>query len=153
MIRETRRHLVSQSLWYKNLHNTWSIFTYIEEGRLILNHERWNFNSFFTKLTDSPTIKTIPDQSIKTGDKLSITCQLTSSNPTPSEYKWTKVDDGTFSQTGPVLTIPNIQFHHTGTYRCTVVNTMIPTSGGRQQGSDTEDVIVDVLCMYTSSIV
>ena len=109
--------------------------------------------SFFIKITDPPTIQTIPDQSIKTGDTLSITCRVTSSNPAPNVYKWTKVGDGTFSQTGPVLTIPNIQLFHAGTYRCTAVNTMVPTNGRRQQGSDTEDVVVDVQCMYTSSIV
>ena len=30
---------------------------------------------------------------------------------------------------------------------------MNPTSGGRQRGTDTEDVVVDVLCMYTYLIV
>ena len=109
--------------------------------------------SFVIKLTDPPTIQTTPDQSIKTGDTLSITCRVTSSNPAPNEYKWTKVGDGTFSQTGQVLTIPNIQPRHAGTYRCTAVNTMIPTRGGRQRGTDTEDVVVDVQCMYTSLIV
>ena len=133
--------------------NTWSIFTYIEEGRLILMHEQWTFHSFFTKLTDPPTLKAIRDQRIKTGDTLSITCQVTSSNPAPNEYKWTKVGDGTFSQTGQLLTIPNIELRHAGTYRCTAVNTMVPTNGRRQLGSDTEDVVVDVLCMYTFLIV
>ena len=109
--------------------------------------------SFFTKLTDPPALKTIPDQRIKTGDTLSITCRVTSSNPAPSEYKWTKVGDGTFSQTGPVLTIPIIRPHHAGTYRCTAVNTMVPTNGRHQHGRDTEDVTVDVQCMYTSLIV
>ena len=105
--------------------------------------------SFFIKLTDPPTMQSIPDHSIKTGDTLSITCQVISSNPTPDEYKWTKVGDRTFSQTGQILTIPNIQCRHAGTYRCTAVNTMVPTNGVSQQGTDTEDVVVDVLCMYT----
>ena len=109
--------------------------------------------SFFTTLTDPPALKTIPDQRIKTGDTLSITCRVTSSNPAPNEYKWTKVGGGTFSQTGPVLTIPNIQLLHAGTYRCTAVNTMVPTNGRRQQGTDTEDVTVDVQCVYTNWIV
>ena len=109
------------------------------------------FYLILLKLADSPTIQSIPDHSIKTGDTLSITCRITSSNPAPSEYKWTKVGDNTFSQTGHALTIPNIQRRHAGTYRCTAVNTMVPTNGSSQQGRDTEDVIVnivDVQCMY-----
>ena len=113
----------------------------------------YNERFIFPKLTDPPALKTIPDQRIKTGDTLSITCRVSSSNPVPNEYKWTKVGDGTFSQTGQVLTIPNTQRRHAGTYRCTAVNTMNPTSGGRQRGTDTEDVVVDVLCMYTYLIV
>ena len=113
----------------------------------------YNERFIFPKLTDPPELKTIPDQTKETGDTLSITCRVTSSNPEPNEYKWTKVGDRTFSQTGPVLTIPNIQLRHTGTYRCTAVNTMIPTNGKRRHGSDTEDVVVDVQCMYTNLIV
>ena len=94
----------------------------------------------------------MPDHRIKTGNSLSITCQVTSSNPAPNEYKWTKVGDNTFSSTGQVLTIPNIQLRHAGTYRCTAVNTMIPTNGGSQQGTDTEDVVVDVQCMYADEL-
>ena len=112
--------------------------------------------SFFTKRTDPPALKTIPEQRVKTGDTLSITCQVTSSNPAPNEYKWRKVGDGKFRQTGQLLTISNIQLRHAGTYRCTAVNTMFPTNGSSQQGSDTEDVVVDVLdvhCMYTYLIV
>ena len=90
----------------------------------------------------------IPDQRIKEGDTLSITCRVSSANPAPSEYKWSKVDDNTFSHTGPVLTISNVQRSNAGTYRCTAVNTMVQTSGGSQRGSDTEDVVVDVQCMY-----
>ena len=107
----------------------------------------------FHYTSDPPALKTIPDQRIKTGDTLSITCQVISSNPAPNEYKWSKVGDGTFGQTGQLLTIPNIQLRHAGTYRCTAVNTMVPTNGKRQQGSDTEDVKVDVQCTYTSLIV
>ena len=102
-----------------------------------------------SKLADPPTIKVIPDHSIKAGDTLSITCKVTSSNPAPNDYKWSKVGDRTFSKTGPVLTIPNIERRHAGTYRCTAVNTMVPTNGSSQQGTDTEDVAVDVLCTLT----
>ena len=135
-----------------NFHKTWSIFTY---QRRSFDIKSWTMKvySFFIKLTDPPTIQTIPDQSINTGDTLSITCQVTSSNPAPSEYKWAKIGDRTFSQTGPVLTIPNIQLRHAGTYRCTIVNTMVQTNGSSQRGTDTEDLVVDVLCMYTYLIV
>ena len=94
----------------------------------------------------------MPDHRVKTGDSLSITCQVISSNPAPNEYKWTKVGHNTFSRTGQVLTIPNIQPRHAGTYRCTAVNTMVPTNGISQQATDTEDVIVDVQCMYTDEL-
>ena len=101
-----------------------------------------------SQLTDPPTIQTISDQTIRVSRNLSITCRVSSANPLPHQYTWTKVNDDTFRQTGPVLTIPNIQPRHAGTYRCTAVNTMVPTSGRSQQGSDTEDVVVDVQCMY-----
>ena len=110
------------------------------------------FYLILLKLSDPPTIQAIPDRNIKVGGTLSITCQVTSSNPAPNEYKWTKVADNTFSRTGQVLTIPNIQFGNKGTYRCTAANTMVPTNGSIQQGSDTEDVVVDVQCMYTDEL-
>ena len=106
-------------------------------------------NIIFSNLIDRPTIQPIPDQKTIVGETLSLTCQVTAANPKPDMYTWTSVGDGNFSQTGPVLTIPSIQQRHAGTYRCTAVNTMIPTNGSSQQGTDTEDVVVDVLCMCT----
>ena len=104
-------------------------------------------NIVYLKLTDRPTIQPIPDQTTIVGETLSLTCEVIIANPTPDQYIWTSVSDDNFSEMGPVLTIPNIQRRHAGTYRCTAVNTMNQTSGGIQQGSDTEDVVLDVLCM------
>ena len=107
----------------------------------------------FSLLTDPPTIQTISDQTIRVGGKLSITCQVSSGNPLPHRYTWTKVNDDTFKHTGTVLVIPNIQLNNTGTYRCTAVNAMVTANGSSQQGSDTEDVVVDVVnvqCVYTT---
>ena len=104
--------------------------------------------SCFFLHTDSPTIQTIPDKSILVGEKLSLTCRVASANPMPIRYTWTKITGGSFRRTGRVLTIPTIQRSNAGRYRCTVVNTMVPTNGRSQQGSDTEDVVVDVQCMY-----
>ena len=98
---------------------------------------------------DPPIIQTIPDQRIKVGETLSIACQVKSAQPATDNYIWTKISNGIFRRTGPVLIITNIQLRHAGTYRCTAVNTMIPTRGSTQQGTDTEDVVVDVQCMYT----
>ena len=88
------------------------------------------------------------DQTMAVGQTISITCQV-SANPPPTHYEWTKVGDGTFNQTGPVLTIRNIQLHHAGTYRCTAVNTMTPTTGIQEQGIDTMNVTINVQkCKY-----
>ena len=103
----------------------------------------------FPKLTDRPTIQLIPDQTTIVGETLSLTCEVTAANPTPNQYTWTSVVDGNFSQTGPELTIPIIQRRHAGTFRCTAMNIMVPTNGNSQQGRDTMDVVVDVLCMCT----
>ena len=112
-------------------------------------HDHKNISYFPLQLTDPPSIQTIADQSIRAGGNLSINCRVSSANPLPHRYTWIKVNDGTFSQTGPVLVLPNIQLRNAGTYRCTAVNTMLAANGSRQQGADTEDVVVDVLCMYT----
>ena len=97
---------------------------------------------------DPPTVKTMPDKVIKEGATLALTCEVTSANPLPNTYTWTKVGDEGFTQAGPVLTIHNIQRSHTGTYRCTATNTMVPTIGGVQQGSDAKDIAVKVQCRY-----
>ena len=108
-------------------------------------------NMYLFKFTDRPSIQTIPDKSVELGSTLRIRCKVTSANPVPIRYTWTKIYDRAFRQTGQVLTIWNIHLRHAGTYRCTAVNTMIPTNGSRQQGTDTEDVTVDVKCMNTRS--
>ena len=99
---------------------------------------------------DPPTIQPIPDKVIKSGATLAITCEVTSANPLPNTYTWTKVGDNGFTQTGPVLTISNIQLSHAGTYRCTAVNRMVASNGRVQQGSDRKDIAVKVQlqCRY-----
>ena len=131
------RHLwekqpISQTIW-------WIIFIIVLKYIFVV----------LLKITDPPTIQTIPDMSIIEGETLSIVCQVTSSSPLPSLYTWTKVEDGTFNQTEQVLTIADIQRGDAGTYRCTVVSNTISTNGSRREGNDTEDVVVDVLCMLT----
>ena len=112
--------------------------------------------NIFPHITDPPTIQTIPDKTIRVGGKLSITCQVSTSNPLPQRYTWTKVNDDTFKHTGSVLVVPKIQLNNAGTYRCTAINAMVTASGRSQQGSDTEDVVVDVVdvvggqCVYTT---
>ena len=110
------------------------------------------YGNFFSKITDPPTLQSIPDQNKTVGETLSITCQISSANPLPNQYKWTKVGGGTINQTGPLLTIPTIQRRHAGTYRCTAVNTMVPTTGSRQQGIGTKDITVNVMCKYMHHI-
>ena len=104
--------------------------------------------SFSLPLTDPPSIMKMSNQTMAVGQTISITCQV-SANPQPNQYSWAKVGDGTFNQTGPVLTIRNIQLHHAGTYRCTAANTMTPTTGIQEQGIDTMNVTINVQkCKY-----
>ena len=87
---------------------------------------------------------------IEEGETLEITCKVTSANPSPNKYTWTKVGDEGFTHAGSVLTIQNIKRGHAGTYRCTAVNTMTPIIGDSRQGSDAKDVTVKVQqkCRY-----
>ncbi|KAH3735588.1 hypothetical protein DPMN_042124, partial [Dreissena polymorpha] len=72
------------------------------------------------------------DIMITRGSTLSITC-LSTSNPSSPNYRWTVPDSTT--QTGPSLSITDIQPSRSGQYRLLVWNTMTPTVGTSRNGT------------------
>lgn len=81
--------------------------------------------------------------SVIQGATLNITCSSTG-NPTPAagNYTWTGV--GITSNTGQILSIPNIQT--SGQYTCTVTTTLTPSGGNPEQRANQSSINVQVLC-------
>lgn len=94
------------------------------------------------QITDPPTVHALPRQNIMEGKNLSITCEASPGNPRSTTFYWTKEDDQGFKQNGPTLRLPSIQRKSLGTYTCTAENNY----NNGEKGSDTQTMVVNVLC-------
>ena len=96
---------------------------------------------------DKPDLRSLSQQKVIEGRSLSVSCAVTSANPSPtsSQFTWKQVG-GSLTQNQQILGINNIQRSQDGTYRCTATNTMVPTHGQTITGRGSVKVDVDVLC-------
>lgn len=97
----------------------------------------------FILLTDPPTIKTLSQEDIIEGRRLSVTCRATPGNPGSTTYFWTKVNDTDFTQRNEAtLLLPNIEKTSSGTYKCTAENSY----SNEEKGTDSQSMVVNVQC-------
>ncbi|KAK3600267.1 hypothetical protein CHS0354_039082 [Potamilus streckersoni] len=73
--------------------------------------------------------------------RLNVTCQV-SSNPSPDWIFWTPTGEGSEPSR---LYFSTVSRNNSGTYSCTAQNTMTPTDGIQQNGTNTSQMQVDVL--------
>ena len=101
------------------------------------------------RLIDEPELQSLRQQKMIESHALSVTCTVTSANPSPtsSQFTWQQVG-GSLTQNQQILRINNIQRSQAGTYKCTATNTMVPTYGQTVIGTGSVTVDVDVLCKF-----
>lgn len=81
------------------------------------------------------------------GGTMTVLC-LSDGKPDPDSYIWV-FPGGTYS--GPAITISAVHRDRTGTYSCSVQNTMSPTIGHIVRGNNQNSFSLDVLCKYKTS--
>lgn len=84
------------------------------------------------------------DIQIEEGHRLNVTCDTTKGNPENTTFLWSNVR-GNLSSTS-AFEIRNITRVHAGKYTCRAYNTLQPTFGTEEAGSDSESFHLDVLC-------
>ncbi|XP_062607906.1 B-cell receptor CD22-like, partial [Saccostrea cucullata] len=94
-----------------------------------------------------PTVSSLTNKDVIEGDDLSVTCSVTSGNPTQTTVYWTKTGDSGFRQNGAELRIQRIQRGSAGTYTCTAQNSY--SIGGT--GSNSQSMTINVLYPPTVS--
>ena len=77
------------------------------------------------------------------GKTRSVECESVG-KPEPNVYTWTKGEQNI--RTGKLLTFNGVQRQDDSQYKCTAQNTMIPSEGSQQIGTNSSTVQVIVLC-------
>lgn len=91
----------------------------------------------------------LTQQNIVIGRPTSVTCSVNPGNPNSTTFYWTKEDNSGFKQEGATLQLLNTQKYSSGTYRCTAKNNY----NNGEKGSDSQTVVVNVLCEFYTSLV
>lgn len=91
---------------------------------------------------DPPVVYSFRQQDIIEGTNLSVTCNYSSGNPSPTTFLWTQENNQSFKQYGTVLQLPTIQKSESGTYICTAENNLTNT----KKGNHSQSMVVNVLC-------
>lgn len=88
----------------------------------------------------------LSQQDIIEGSDLSVNCTASPGNPNSTTFYWTKEDDRSFRQNGPILQLPNITKNSYGRYQCIAKNNY---SDG-QNGQDNAEMFINVQCKLAS---
>lgn len=100
--------------------------------------------SFYSVITDPPSVHTLTQQNIIEGRDLTVTCEVSSGNPPSTTIFWTKEDNTLIPPKKAILQFYNIQRNTSGTYICTAKNSYSDGS----TGEDSQLMIVNVLCEF-----
>lgn len=89
-------------------------------------------------------MNTLSQQNVIEGRSLNTTCHAEPGNPNTTAFYWTKEGNSGFEQNRATLRLLKIQRNSSGTYKCTAENNY----GNGEKGTDSQFMVVNVLCKY-----
>ena len=95
-------------------------------------------------ISDPPIVHRLTDKQKEEGHSLNVSCNITKGNPEHTTFRWSH--DQTYISSTAVIEIQNVTRNQTGSYTCFASNTLQPTFGKEENGSDSNTFYLDVLC-------